>query len=700
MYSAQELSCLTKTSDRTLREYASNALEKGRETITTKGQTFYVRKEANKYQFSETPFREVSTSTEVSLSGTNISDTNKKVLEKTVYLSQDIDLSIPTPLPVYFQDSHERSVYDALDDQERRIVDFKVRITIEYKAHKKKPSFDTVTAFLEHWNDYYQIELERCGMVLKREYLSRWERIFNTEGNFGFLKKTGRQKGTHSVPAWAVQFLKSTFWSNNGRIRNKNLYRILNKEAYNRGELSQTAYKRTMREKNIGGIISLTQIGKITRELRQTREYQYAINPDKFKNSVETGFGDAREKAEYVNHFWEIDSTKLDAFGKDENGESTWNIIAISDVKSAMKVVSIVKNSNAQGIAELLFKAFKKIGIPEHVVTDNGKDYLSNHIIDLFTRMGIKHVRTAPYAGEQKPFAERHFGTIQNAFTELLNNFKGHSVSEMQAINALTSTPDRLSGKTPNKETEHIQEIAIKLDEWVDHIYAQSFNTGLGCSPYESYIEDEYRINRGNMQQLAYSFGKRVLRTVSKGDGISINNIKYNNVQGLLGGHVGIEVDIAMDMLNSNICYVFEKTGEYICIATTDKITEEGIKASKVFAREIKKRAKKLINDGKKAMEGIDHVQDLIDVSKEVFGNLTPIQEVGGTGFTQNSGNIKSAEEIGEQIDQDLKAEIVRNETPDIEKFIAYEKEQEAKSPKKKILTYEDIVNQELAVGE
>jgi len=99
-------------------------------------------------------------------------------------------------------------------------------------------------------------------------------------------------------------------------------------------------------------------------------------------------------------------------------------------------------------------------------------------------------------------------------------------------------------------------------------------------------------------------------------------------------------------------------------------------------------------------MEGIDHVQDLIDVSKEVFGNLTPIQEVGGTGFTQNSGNIKSAEEIGEQIDQDLKAEIVRNETPDIEKFIAYEKEQEAKSPKKKILTYEDIVNQELAVGE
>jgi len=700
MFSAQELSSLTGTSDRTIRGYSLDAMKKGRDTITTNKQRYFFRKQGRSYEFSTVPFKEASMSAEVSLNGTIVSDSNNEQTElskKTVKSSQDIDNSIPSPAPAYFSDSTELKAYEALDEKERKIVDFKVRLSIEYRAHLKKPRFNSVKELMNHYSDYYRVELEQCGMELKREYFSRWNSIYEIEGNAGFLKKKGRQKGSHSVPDWAVKMLKDLFWSYDGRIRNSLLYRMLNAEAYKRGALSKRDYKRTFQNIKIGGIISLTQIGKITADLKETPEYQYLINPDRFKNGFEAGFGDMSESAEFANHIWEIDSTKLDAFAKDANGISTWSIIAISDRKTRMKVASIVKNSNAQGIAELLFKAFEKLGIPENIVTDNGKDYLSNHIIGLLKRMGVKHIKTAPFAGEQKPFAERHFGTIQNSFTELLNNFKGHSVSEMQAITALTSTPERLSGRTPDKETEHIKDIAMKLDDWIDIVYAHEYNRGLGCTPYESYIEDEHRISRYKMHQMAYAFGERVIRKVSKEDGLSIKTIKYNNAEGKLGAYVKRDVEVAIDMLDSNICYVFDvTTGDYICIATTDQITEAGIKASKLFAKEVKKRAKKLKNDATKSLKdkGND-IQNIIDARADALSDLTPIAEIGGSGFTQNSGNIERVIGAGKQIDADLEVDAVRSESPDVDLLEAMSHSFEEK-PIPKLITHETIAEDEL----
>jgi putative transposase len=692
MYSAQDLANITRTSRQTLSESAKNALENGRDTITTKGKEFYVRKNGRRYEFSAAPFKEAPMGAGVSLNGACISDSK----------NEDMEL-IPTPSPVRFADPDEQAAYDALDDKERKTVDFKVRVTAAYRRHKVEKEAKSLDAFLAHWRDHYRLELERCGLVLRREYLYRWERVYEAEGNAGFMKKKGRQKGSHTVPEWALQKLEEIFWAKNGRIRNKNLYRLLNTEAFERGELSTEAYKRTIRERNVGGIISLTRIGEITRELKASRAYKATINPDAYKNTMLPGFGDMREKANFANQYWEIDSTKLDAFGKDANGETTWSIIAISDVKTAMKVASIVKNSNAHGIAELFYKAFGKLGIPENVVTDNGKDYLSNHIIELLDRLGCKHHRTAPYAGEQKPFAERHFGTLQNAFTELLNGFKGHSVSEMQAINALTSTPERLSGRVPEKATEPVRDIAAKLEAWIDNVYAHEYNRGLGCSPYESYAEDESFVTRMDMRGLAYAFGKRFTRVVGKSDGISVGNVKYNNIDGKLGNRVGDRVEVAIDLADANVCYVFEADkairGRYICTATTEKMTEAGIKEAKRLYREEIKGFKAMVNRAKKAVEGRDFVQEIIDANKRAFGNLTPIEEIGGDGVVQNGGNIRRAVDIGKQISDDLEAEMTRNERPDIGRRIAFEDELEPE-PEKKIIGYDDIIRQRLASGE
>lgn len=678
MYSAPELAALVGTAERVIRKAAQRALENGRETITTKGQVYYVRRNGRNYEFSATPFKEAHAGAWVSLSG---------------------DDSVPTPQRLPFADPDVQAQFDTLSDKEKKIVDFKVHIAKEWFKNEAS-GFNrlSASAFIEEISKRFEIELSSAELVIRREYLYRWSDILKNEGEAGFLKKTGRKEGSHLVPQWAIDEIRQLFWRKSGGITNQNIYHILNLRARQRGELSDKEYANTLQKKNAGGIISLRRIQEITKKLKITRTYEMGKNPDSFKNKTLPGFGDMREKAEYANHYWEIDSTKLDAFGKDANGESTWSIIAISDVKSAMKVASIVKNSNAQGIAELLYKAFDKIGIPEHIITDNGKDYLSNHFIGILNMLGIKHQKTAPYSGEQKPFAERHFGTLQNSFTELLNGFKGHSVSQMQAINARTSTPERLSGRIPDKETEQITEIAAKLDNWIENVYAHAYNRGLERTPYEAYVEDKYIITRRDMKSIAYVFGKRHERVVGK-KGIAIGTKIYNNNEGLLGDRVTDSVLISIDMLNDNIGYCYEaKTSKFICTLTTDKMTQEGAKAARMIYKADIAKHKAIIRDAVKSQKGRDYIQEINEASAEVFGNLTPIEEIGGEGFTQNAGNLDFLVEQGQRINEELDRLNLLSEGPNLEIAEALVKAHEEQRPAvRKLITPYSIIEDELA---
>lgn len=678
MYSAPELAALIGVLRKNLSKAAKSALENGRETITTKGQVYYVRRNGRNYEFSATPFKEAHAGAWVSLSG---------------------DDSVPTPQRLPFADSESQALFNALSDKEKKIVDFKIHIAKQWMHNERKGAYRlSAERFIEEISSHFDVELSSAELVIRREYLYRWSDILKNEGEAGFVKKKGRKEGGHSVPGWVIDRIHQLFWGKSGGITNQNIYEIVNLEARNRGELSDTMYAKTRRRKNAGGIISLRRIQEITLKLRSTRTYMMVKNPDAFKNKTLPGFGDMREKAEYANHYWEIDSTKLDAFGKDESGESTWSIIAISDVKSAMKVVSIVKNSNAQGIAELLYKAFNKIGIPEHIITDNGKDYLSNHFIGIMKMMGIKHKKTAPYSGEQKPFAERHFGTLQNSFTELLNGFKGHSVSQMQAINARTSTPERLSGRVPDKDVEHISEIAAKLDSWVENVYAHKYNRGLDRTPYEAYVEDEHMITRRDMKSIAYTFGKRHERVVGK-KGIAIGGQIYNNNDGMLGDRVSGNVLISIDMHNDNIGYIFDaETEQFICIVTTDKITQEGAKAARVIHKSEVKRHEALVRTAVKSQKGRDYIHELNQAGAEVFGNLTPVEEVGGNGFTQNAGNLDYLVEQGQRINEELDRLNLLSEGPNLEIAEALVKAHEEQRPAvRKLITPYSIIEDELA---
>jgi len=104
--------------------------------------------------------------------------------------------------------------------------------------------------------------------------------------------------------------------------------------------------------------------------------YEFSKSPDSAKNKYLVAFGDESAKAKYKNHYWELDSTPADVICMDGK---RYSIIAAIDVYTRRVVFHVCETSSAYTISQLLAKAITKLGIPENVVIDNGKDYTSNH---------------------------------------------------------------------------------------------------------------------------------------------------------------------------------------------------------------------------------------------------------------------------------------------------------------------------------
>lgn len=655
-YSSSDLANTHSMTERYIRALTKKAVDNGLKIVNIKGVEYKIgsRKSGKGYAYKPLKCEEVVNVVEV-VEPKNESDTFSKFFDTKSFLNRSnsscseecTTTTISTTTPILGLDSDKTSTLEELSDDEKEKIFFKKKLLQEYETFE-----GTFSQFQEYIETLYFEELESFGINISYNQIKRFKEAHESNGVFGLIDRRGRAKGDNwKIKNWVTDELKSIFWAKKGDIRAKNLYRIINKEAYKRGEISKEQYIATL--KGLGGVISYTRINEIIKELKSSREYKFLINPDRFKNCYLPAFGDAREKALYANHYWEIDSTQLDAFGVLGNKESTWQLISISDIKTAMKVVGVVKHSNAVAISELLYKAFNKLGIPEHIVTDNGKDYLSKHLEQLMEEWGIKHVRTAPFSGDQKPFVERHFGTIQNSFTELLRGFKGHSVAQFQSIKSQTSAADRLSGKAEKQAAESIEILATKLDDWIDNVYSREFNSSLKTSPYEAFLADEAHIKRSNIQNLAYAFCKKEIVKVAK-KGIRKNNHLFNSQSGLLGNRVGDEIKIIIDPINQKQCFMFELDGRFIGIATNEKVTfETAIEAKQIYKAELKQ----VVNENRKIASKYkdrDFVSEIIETNKEVFSDAKPIELIGGGGMTQNSGNIERLHDIAKEIEKEV----------------------------------------------
>ncbi len=372
--------------------------------------------------------------------------------------------------------------------------------------------------------------------------------------------------------------------------------------------------------------------------------WSFRQNPDKAKSKHMMAGGNASEKAKYKNHYWELDSTVADVITADGK---RWSVVGAIDVYSRRAVMTLEESGGAYSLCRNLRAGILKLGVPENVVTDNGKDYTSNHFEGVCINMNINQILVPPFSGDAKPHIERFFGTMSRELFAQIEGFCGHNVTQREGIRSTLSFEDRLKSiekwkaKHYNaadfskffRKRKELAGLAIEvpmtsdelrewIGDWVEYIYEKREHRGIKKAPLDMYKEDLTPANSvTNKRLLDLLLGGFAEYTVGK-KGISIRKdgqtYEYNADE--LAAYSDKRVKVMFPDELSEI-YVYDENG-FVCIAVDPSVkgeSRERLASVKKKSKQLFKKISKLQNEATKlAKEHNDPtILDAIAIAKK-----------------------------------------------------------------------------------
>ncbi|MDH4317190.1 MAG: Mu transposase C-terminal domain-containing protein, partial [Desulfobulbaceae bacterium] len=349
---------------------------------------------------------------------------------------------------------------------------------------------------------------------------------------------------------------------------------------------------------------------------RNASRYLYITNPDAWKNQHMFAVGDASEQVIRLNQLWEFDSTPADVMLVD----GRYNIIGVIDVFSRRLKLQVSKTSKATAVAALIRRAIIDWGVPEIAKTDNGADYVSNHIVQVFEGLEIEQQLCPPFTPEAKPHIERSFRTFSHGITTLLPGFIGHNVADRKAIEARRSFADRLMKRGDTVElTMTAEELQTLCNRWTEAMYHHNQHHGLNnqtpAQVARNYRGTERRISDERALDILLAEAPRGdgKRTVSK-DGIKVENITYLSEQ--FDSLAGEQVRVKLDATDLGTIYLFDEDWNFLCIAHDP--LRKGLNRAEEAAK-LKNRQNKLMREGRKELTKLVRQQALDDIHNEIL---------------------------------------------------------------------------------
>jgi transposase InsO family protein len=104
--------------------------------------------------------------------------------------------------------------------------------------------------------------------------------------------------------------------------------------------------------------------------------------------------------------------------------------------------------------------------MPEAIVVDHGKQYLSAQVLSACARLGITVQPAIPHKPTDKPTVERFFRTLRQSLLERLPGYKGPDVNSR--------------GEHPEREARYFaRELEQIIREWIGNIYHRTQHEGL-----------------------------------------------------------------------------------------------------------------------------------------------------------------------------------------------------------------------------
>jgi transposase InsO family protein len=400
-------------------------------------------------------------------------------------------------------------------------------------------------------------------------------------------------------------------------------------------------------------------------------------NPDAWKNKYMTAAGSNTAQIERINQRWELDSSPADVMLSDGRHA----VLACIDIYTRRAKVLVAKTSKAAAIALLLRRCLLDWGVPETIKTDNGQDYVAQHIQRVCGMLGVKQECSAPFSPWEKGHIERFFRTFSHGIFELLPGFIGHNVTEREAIRSRSEFSDRLFKKDQAVEIRMTAEqLQAFCDDWTENLYHRESHAGIGTTPFlraQASREAVATVSDTRILDLllAEAPSNNGLRTVNK-DGIRLDGEIYDAPELEAYRRQTVQVLFDPDDLGRIYVYAHDRPNDalesqplkagfhFVCVA--ECAARMGFTRDEVAARasEIKNRQKARVQNEKRKLKALARKVKTDTVLDEILAHkrasAAQVVQFPKAKFDHQSDGIAAARDALAQADAAVQADPIR----------------------------------------
>jgi len=202
------------------------------------------------------------------------------------------------------------------------------------------------------------------------------------------------------------------------------------------------------------------------------------------KRNMTPALGRADADLTEPNQRWEIDTTKADIMTVDGK---RWKIIAVIDVFSRMVRFFFVEREDALTVGQCIRQCILTWGLPQQLVMDNGKPYISKRIAGFLEALGAARLVCLPGTPTMKGTVERVFRTLTEEAFKPLSGYVGNSVQ---------NRPAEIVLKYSREQAQAL------VDGWVTNVYAERLHGTTGQRPRERMAQPGFTPKKPHVREL------------------------------------------------------------------------------------------------------------------------------------------------------------------------------------------------------
>jgi transposase InsO family protein len=137
--------------------------------------------------------------------------------------------------------------------------------------------------------------------------------------------------------------------------------------------------------------------------------------------------GEVKRRAEYPNHVWSYDFTE----DRTERGQKVRVLTVLDEYTRECLMTLAARSIPSTRVLDVLKWLFATRGVPQHLRSDNGSEFIANKIKAGLKTSGCQTIYIEPGHPWENPFIERFIGTLKR---ECLDRYLFDTVAEAQYL--------------------------------------------------------------------------------------------------------------------------------------------------------------------------------------------------------------------------------------------------------------------------